>query len=70
MKYEETPVNGKVSKRVVKKEVQRTLDNFNTSLILWCLVKRHKLGLITTYAITLTIFYFLPFLPTLLAHSL
>lgn len=70
MTYEETPINGKVSKRVVSKEAGRVLDDFSTSRILWHVVKRHKLGLITAYAIVLTIFYFLPFVPTLLAHSL
>jgi hypothetical protein len=70
MEYIETPVSGKVSKHAVKKEAVRVLDNFSTSRILWHVVKRHKLGLITTYAIVLTVFYFLPFLPSLLAHSL
>jgi hypothetical protein len=70
MTYEETPVSGKVSKHAVKKEAGKVLDNFSTGRILWHVVKRHKLGLITTYAVILTAFYFLPFLPSLLAHSL
>lgn len=66
MKYEETPINKTVSKEAVKKHKNDQLDKVSTSAIIWHLVKRHKFALVTTYAVVLTVFYFMPFLPDIL----
>lgn len=66
MKYEETPISNKVSKEAVKKAKTDQLDKVNTSAILWHLVKRHKFALVTTYAVVLSLYYFVPFLPDML----
>ena len=66
MKYEETPISNKVSKEAVKKQKTDQLDKVNTSAIIWHLVKRHKFGLVTTYAVVISLYYFVPFLPDLL----
>lgn len=61
-----TPVSLKPSDQAIKSEVARTLDKFSTRQMLWHATKRHKFGLTMTYAIILTVFYFLPFLPSLI----
>lgn len=66
MKYEETPINKTVSKEAVKKHKNDQLDKVSTSAIIWHLVKRHKFALVTTYAVVLSVFYFMPFLPDIL----
>jgi hypothetical protein len=66
MKYEKTPVTTKPSKTAVRSTTSLELAHFSTSAVLWHLVKRHKFGLVVTYASVLTAVYFMPFLPDLL----
>ena len=68
--YETTPVSKKPSKTAINKAVKEDLDKFSTGRIVWHLVKRHKFGLVTGYAVVLTVIQFLPFLPELIAKSL
>lgn len=61
MQYEETPIKkSKVSKKTL---ALKELDTLNTSSILWFVIKRHKFGLVSTWAILVTLFYLVPFLP-------
>lgn len=64
MQYEETPV--KKSKVSHKQVALQELSRVSTGAIIWYLVKRHKFGLVTTWAIIVTLFYTVPFLPDLL----
>lgn len=66
MTYEELPVSTKPSKTAVRKQVKHDIDGLDTSTIVWHLAKRHKFGLVTSYALVLSLFYFVPFLPDML----
>jgi hypothetical protein len=64
MKYEETPVKkSKLSKQQV---AQASMNGLSTSTILWTLIKRHKYGLVCTYAVILTVLYLMPFVPDMI----
>lgn len=63
MQYEETAVNTKPSKTAINKYKSDQLDKLDTGAIIWHLVKRHKFGLVCTYALVVSVFYFTPFLP-------
>lgn len=67
MKYEKIPVNIKPSKESIKSDQARELNRLSTSAILWHLVKRHKFGLVSFYAVAITVLYLMPFLPSLIA---
>lgn len=47
-----------------------TLERVGTFNILWYIVKRHKFGLVSVWAIVITILYLLPFLPQVLASAI
>ena len=69
MQYETTPVSlpkGDKIKQMILKEANR----LSTSELVWMLVKRHKFGLVTTYAIVLSVLYITPWLPGLLIDAL
>lgn len=68
MKYEETPV--KKSKVNHKTLAFKELDRVGTPSIFWYLIKRHKFGLVTTWAVIITLFYTVPFLPDLIFSAL
>lgn len=70
MTYEKTPVIKKASKQAVKQEVAKELDRVSTGAIIWHLVKRHKFAIVLIYAITITVLYLAPFLPSLIASAL
>lgn len=58
MVFEETPIN--VSAKAKSKYYDGALDKMSTSRIVWYLVKRHKFGLVVTWAIIITISYLFP----------
>lgn len=62
----ETPVSTKPSKTAINKYKTDELNKLDTGAIIWHLVKRHKFALVTTYAVVLSVFYFMPFLPDIL----
>ena len=66
MEYETTPV--KKSKLNPTKLALQEIDRVGTASIIWYLVKRHKFGLVTAWAIVVTLFYTVPFLPDLLLN--
>lgn len=66
MKYESTKVSKKPSQTAVKKAVANELDQFNTSRILWHLVKRHKLAISVTLNVILIVNWALPAWPSIL----
>ena len=70
MGFEETEISKKPSKTAINKAAKEDLDQFTTGRIIWHLVKRHKFGLTAAYAVTISVFYFLPFVPILLSHML
>lgn len=65
MKYEATPVKNNL-KDATKKLRHDEMDKLSTSAILWHVVKRHKFGLVVTYAIVLTAVYIFPPLPEII----
>lgn len=66
MSYETTPFKvGSSPKAIKNKAGDNTLDRVSTSQIVWHLVKRHKFGLVSTYAIILTAVWVFPPLPYL-----
>lgn len=67
MNYENTPVKVKPSKEAIKKyKESQAITELQTRTIVWHLVKKHKFGLVSTYAIVLTMLYFVPFLPDMI----
>lgn len=68
MKYEETPVKkSNNAKEINKKMKNNNLDNVNSASIIWYLIKKHKLLLVTTYAVVITALYLMPFLTDIFA---
>lgn len=65
MNYESTKVSKKPSQTAVKKAVAKELDQFNTSRILWYLVKRHKLAISVTLNVILIVNWALPAWPSI-----
>ena len=66
MKYEETP-----GKKASKKSVDKyQLETVSTKTILWHIVKRHKFGLVLTWAVIITVLYLFPFVPDLLFSAI
>lgn len=62
--FEATPFKTVGSTRAIKNKVENNvLDKVGTGQIVWHLVKRHKFGLVTTYAIILTSVWMFPPLP-------
>lgn len=59
MAYEATPV--KTSKDAGKRYAQKELDRVGTFALLWHVVKRHKFGLVASWALIVTIMHFVPF---------
>jgi len=55
----------KTGKKKITKDAsdEHTLKGVSTSKMLWVAVRRHKFGLVATYAVVLTVFYFVPFVP-------
>lgn len=62
MQYEDMPVK-KTSKKSVDKY---NLEKVSTGTMLWHVIKRHKFGLVTAWALVITILYLFPFVPDLL----
>lgn len=59
--YLETAV--KPSKVTKKRSAELEIDRLNTFEIIWHLVKRHKFGLVSIWAVIITVLYLMPFLP-------
>jgi hypothetical protein len=64
MQYEETPI--KKSKVSGTSLALKGLERVSTLAIVWYLVKRHKFGLVIVWALTVTILYIAPFVPSML----
>lgn len=64
MDYEETPV--KKSKGLGKVTALKAAEQLGTSTLLWLVVKRHKVGLMGTWAVIMTILYVFPAAPDVL----
>jgi hypothetical protein len=62
--YEATPFKVGSSHKEIKNKVgDGVLENINTSRLVWCIVKRHKFGIVSVYAIGLTAVWLFPPLP-------
>ena len=62
MTYEQTPI--KKTKLDKKQVLDYGLSRISTASIIWFLVKRHKVGLLGTWATVMTVLWALPGLPT------
>lgn len=47
-------------------EMEREIKRMNTRTLLWIVVKRHKFGLVTAWAVTITLLWIFPPLPDLI----
>lgn len=56
----------KVNKDTAKNAEMHELKRVSTSTLLWHVVKRHKFGLVSTYAVLMTAVYIFPPLPDLI----
>lgn len=59
--FAETPVDKTVSQTAIKTAKTKQLERFGSWELVWYLVKRHKFGLVATWAILVTIDHFVPF---------
>lgn len=64
MKYEET--GSKTNKTTAKNARDNELKAIDTKTMVWHLIKRHKFGLVSAYAVALTVAYLFPFLPDMI----
>lgn len=62
MTYEPT----KVKPTSKSKETMHDLQTVETRKILWFLVKRHKFGLVITWAMVMTVLWAIPAFPTMI----
>lgn len=69
LEYEKTPVKNNI-KAAAKAERNKMLESQSSSSMVWHLVKRHKFGLVATYAIWMTAIYAVPELPTIISSLL
>jgi hypothetical protein len=63
MEFIDTPFKVGSVKGIKSKAQNNALDSVGTGQIIWHLVKRHKFGLVSTYAIILTAVWLFPPLP-------
>lgn len=64
--YIETPVkklDNKTVKNIQKKTVKNELDRVSTLTMILFLIRKHKYFLVCTYAIVVSVFYFIPTTP-------
>ena len=69
MNYEELPVkklDKKTVKNIQKKTVKNELDRVSTLTMILFLVRKHKYFIVSTYAIVVSVFYFIPTTPQFL----
>ena len=69
MNYEETPVKkltNKTVKNMQKKTVKNELDRVSTLTMIIFLIRKHKYFIVCTYAIIVSVFYFIPTTPQFL----
>lgn len=69
LKYEATPIK-KAKGGTVKRALLSDVDHLSTPTILWFLVKRHKVGILGTWAVVMSILYFFPFVPSLIFSAI
>jgi hypothetical protein len=60
MEYEATPFKAGSLKTIKNKVSDGALDKVSTSWILWYLLRRHKFGLVSAWAIVITISWAFP----------
>lgn len=64
MTYEDKGI--KPNKTNNKQILLKQLERVSTSSIMWYIVKRHKVGLLGTWAVIITVLYIFPPLPDIL----
>lgn len=62
MTYEKTPIKPTAK----DKQTLFELNSISSGRIVWFLVKRHKFGLMTTWAAIMTLLFAVPTLPTMI----
>lgn len=68
MEYEKPKV--KKIKTAKVKDSFIELERLSTPKIVWYLIKRHKVGLLWTWAVVMSLLYLLPFLPDVIWSAL
>lgn len=66
MSYELTEPKVGNAKAIKSKVTDNVLDKVSTSRIVWHLVKRHKFGIVATWAVLITALWIFPPLPDVL----
>lgn len=66
MDYLKTPVSNGPSTAAIDKAINTVLDKVSTPRLLWHITKRHKFGLVATWALIVTACYLFPPLPDML----
>lgn len=54
----------------VRRALLSEIDHLGTPTIIWFLVKRHKVGLLSTWAVVMTTLYLFPFVPALIVNAI
>ncbi len=70
MSYETTPFKVGSSKAIKNNINDKALSQINTWSLIWHIVKRHKFGLVSVYAIIITALWIFPPLPDVIASLL
>lgn len=60
MSYEATPFKVGSGKAIKNKVTNEALNEISTGQLVWHIIKRHKFGLVMTWAIIITISYIFP----------
>ena len=63
-KYIETPV--KKNKNIGRDATLKVAEQVSTPLLVWLIVKRHKVGLLGIWAVVMTALYIFPPLPNII----
>lgn len=64
-RYIETPVKNNI-KEAGNQDTLNILNRLDSGYLVWYLIKRHKFGLVTSWAVVITALWSMPFLPDLL----
>lgn len=66
MNYEETPakkISTKTVKDIKRKETSHELSKVSTLTMILFLIRKHKYFIVCTYAVVVSVFYFIPTTP-------
>lgn len=73
LKYETTkdkPKTPHEANKLGAKSVFKDMQSLSTFSITWFLVKRHKMFIVTSWAVIVSVYYFVPFVPDMILGML